>query len=369
MFKIKNLLSLITLLFVTLSISSCDAEQYRPEAIGTFGEVIVITDSTQFTQTAAAIRSTFGQYIFTIPDAPRMFDLRFRAIQSNEQLDRLKKHKSIIIAAPISGEGTAAEFIRALLGENAEQQVRAGNEFAFILQNEWYDNQWVLVLTAPNDAALANKIQQAGERLIESLLQKEFQRWQAQVFDRGEQFEIEEYLWENYGWKIRVKHDWNPHLDTTYTEDGLTQHFFTLQRMTDENDRRFWAWWVNKPVNVDTLSPEWIIEKRNEITRKWLRGSRGNAYVTTETENRPVFTDTLTIDNHIAYETLGTWSMVNAVMAGPFVNMVIYDAETERLFMLEFWQFSPSVEQRAYVRQWRAILRTFESDSTFSATQ
>ncbi len=365
----KNLFSLATVICIAISISSCDTSQYRADAIGPFGEIIVITDSTQYEQTTEALYSTFGQYVFTIPDAPRMFDLQFRTIESNEQLERLKKHKNIIIAAPISGEGNVAEFIRALLGPNAEQQVRAGNEFAFILQNEWYDNQWVLVLTAPSDAALSNKLQQAGERLTESLLQKEFHRWQVQVFDRGEQFEIEEYLRENYGWKIRVKHDWDPHLDTVYTENGLVQHFFTMQRITSENDRRFWAWWVNKPVDVDTLSPEWIIEQRNQITRKWLRGSRGNAYVATETEDRPVLTDTLTIDGHIAYETLGTWRMVNAVMAGPFVNMVIYDAETERLFMLEFWQFAPSVDQRAYVRQWRAILRTFESDSTFSSRE
>ncbi len=365
----KNSLFIAVALVITLFLANCDFEQYRGEAVGAFGDVIVIMDSTRYeSQTAEAIRSTFGRYIYTIPDAPRRYDLRFRSFATNSQLERLQQFKNIIIAAPIDAESNAGELIRTLLGQNAEQAVRAGNQFAFIRQGVWYDNQWVLILTAPSDEALASRIQQEGERLTESLLQKELQRWIVQVYDRGEQFEIEEHLWQDYGWMIRVKHDWYSHLDTTYVENGTTKHFFTLQRITRENDRRFWAWWVNQPVDLDTLTVEGIYDLRDQITRQWIRGSEPNAYSAIEFR-RPVITDTLTIDGHTAYETLGTWRLVNAAMGGPFVNMLIYDEETERLFMLEFFQFAPDVDQRPYVRQFRAMLRTFESDSTFSATE
>jgi hypothetical protein len=52
-------------------------------------------------------------------------------------------------------------------------------------------------------------------------------------------------------------------------------------------------------------------------------------------------------------------------MAGPFVNFTIYDKETSRLFMLEFAQFAPKYNKRRFVREFRAMLRTFESDSTW----
>ncbi len=365
--KMKRLKYICLVLVGAIFLTNCDMEQYRADAIGTFGEVIVIMDSTDYkSQTAEAIRSTFGRYVHTIPDAPRFMTLRFRSFSTNNELERLKKFKNIIIAAPISGQGNTARLIRALLGENAAQQVKAGNEFAFILQNQWYDDQWLLILTAPSDKILAQKIKQAEERLTQSLLQKEFGRWITQVNEDAEQFKIEEHLWQNYGWKIRVKHDWSPHLDTAYVQEGIINHLFTMQRITDENDRRFWAWWVNKPINVDTLSVEDITQLRNEIWKKWFRGSRDSTYVTTSFR-RPVVTDTLKIDGHIAYETRGVWRLKNAVMAGPFVSMFIYDENTERIFMVGFLQFAPSIEQRAYVRQFRAMLRTFESDSTFKA--
>lgn len=338
-------------------------KQYRPSARGAFGDVVVVMDSTSLRSPVAdAIRSTFGQTIYTIPAAPHFMDLRFTSFSTQNELERIKKSKNIIIAAPIHGEGNTAKFIRALLGENAEQQVEAGHEFSFILQNQWYKNQWLLILTAPDAEALAKKIASEEARLTNSLLQKELDRWSFRVYDDKERLEVEEHLWDDYGWKIRVKHDWSAHLDTAYTENGITKHLFTMQRITAKNDRRFWAWWVHKPVNIDTLSTVWMNELRNEVWQIWFRGSEKDAYITTSTK-RPTAIDTLLIDGHITYETLGVWRMAGAVMAGPFVSMLIYDERTARLFMIGFLQFAPSVKQRPYMRQFRAMLRTFTTDS------
>ncbi|HLR32659.1 MAG TPA: DUF4837 family protein, partial [Fodinibius sp.] len=67
----------------------------------------------------------------------------------------------------------------------------------------------------------------------------------------------------------------------------------------------------------------------------------------------------------LVYETLGTWRMTNDAMGGPFANFTIYDENTERLFILEFGQFAPKYDKRRFVRQFRTMLRTFSSDSTW----
>lgn len=367
----KKIQQALLLLFAVLFITNCNAGQYRADAVGTFGEVIVIMDSTAHqSATAEAIRSTFGHNIFTIPDAPRWMDLRFQSFSNNDQLERLKKFKNIIVAAPIDGKSNTSAFVRALLGKNAQKRVKAGKRFSFILKNKnnWYDNQWVLILTAPSDSILARKIKQNQEKLTRPLLQKEFSRWVVQVYEDREREKIENHLWENYGWEVRVKHDWSSHLDTTYTEDGAKQHLFTMQRISDDNDRRFWAWWTKKPLNLDTLSVKWIHQLRDEIWKHWFRGSEDSAYVTTS-HRRPFVTDTLTVDGHTTFETRGVWRMVSDVMAGPFVSMLIYDEDTQRLFMIGYLQFAPSVDQRPYIRQYRAMLRTFRSDSTFTSSK
>jgi len=253
--------------------------------------------------------------------------------------------------------------MRALLSDDVEQQVRNNESFAFPIKDQWYRDQWLMLLSAPSDSALAQQIRNSQETLIDNLIDKELQRHTLQIYDRGEQFALEDSLWQNHGWNIRVQHDWVKNLDTTYIDNGEQAHFLTMRRPLPENDRWFWAWW-KKVENINDVDDEWINTKRDSLNRQWIRGSREKSYVTTA-YNRPHETETFRMDNDLVYETLGVWTMTNDAMAGPFVNFTIYDKETSRLFMLEFAQFAPKYNKRRFVREFRAMLRTFESDSTW----
>ena len=128
------------------------------------------------------------------------------------------------------------------------------------------------------------------------------------------------------------------------------------------------AWWKNDVDGIGYVNKEWINATRDSLLHKHIRGSRDGSYVTTEYRSpRQVITRQMDTGNRlIGYETLGTWRMTNDFMGGPFVNFTYYDPMTERLFMIEFGQFAPSVNKRRFVRQFRAMGRTFESDSTWN---
>jgi len=359
----KSLFKISLFILLVAVWTGCEGD-YRQEARGSFGEVVVMMDSTQLeSETANAIRETFGGWIQTIPGKPPRFDLRFYDFETNAQLEQLKRYKNIIVAAPLNDSTNVSRFVRALLGDRVEEEVQSGNAFAFPLNDKWYRNQWSMILTAPTDSALATNIRNSQETLTKDLIQKEFKRWNEEIYDRGEQLALEDSLWQKYGWKIRVQHDWEKNLDTMITENGQQYNFLTMRRPLPENDRWFWAWW-KKVDNIDQLNEEWINAKRDTLMEKWIRGSRDSSYVTTA-YNRPHETDTLTIDGKKVYETLGIWTMTNDAMAGPFANFTVYDDQTNRLFMFEFAQFAPKYEKRRFVRQFRTMLRTFEIDSTW----
>jgi hypothetical protein len=363
----KSLFKTSLILLTSIIWFGCEGD-FRREAIGAMGQVVVIMDSTEFdSQTAEAIRQTFGRPVRTLPRVPSLFDLTFRDINTNAELEQIKKFKNLIIAAPIDDSTNTSQFIQALLGDQVEEKVKSGEVFAFPLQDEWYRNQWTLILTATSDSALAEKIMNSEETLTESLLEKEFIRWRADIYDRGEQLEVEDSLWTNFGWKIRVQHDWFINLDTSYVHNGEENHFLTMRRLLPTNDRWFWAWWKNDVENPEFLDNDWINAKRDSLMEKWMRGTRDSSYVTTE-YRRPVESEQFTLDGDIAFETLGTWRMTNDAMGGPFVNFTVYDDETQRLFILEFGQFAPKYSKRDFVRQFRAMLRTFESDSSWAGT-
>lgn len=343
---------------------ACEGD-YRQQAVGAFGDAVVLMDSTEFqSETAEAIRETYGGGIMTLPNYESLFDLRFTDFTSNEELEAIKKNKNVIIASAIDDSSNVGRFVRALLDDRVEERVREGESFAFPLQDQWYRNQWAIILTAPSDSALAQNIRNTEESLVSSLMEKEFDRWQYEIYDRGENVALEDSLWQNHGWQIRIQHDWIKNIDTSYVANGSLNHFITMRRPLPDNDRWFWAWWQDSVETAEFVDADWINTKRDSLMEKWIRGSRDSSYVTTE-YRRPVETDTLSVDDHLAFETLGTWRMTHDAMGGPFANMTIYDEDTDRLFILEFGQFAPKYSKRRFVRQFRAMLRTFESDSSW----
>ncbi|NGP86979.1 DUF4837 family protein [Fodinibius halophilus] len=363
----KEIGKVASILLLTVIWIGCEGD-YRQKASGSFGQVIVVMDSADFeSNTAEALRQTFGGWTQTIPGKPPRFDLSFRDFDSNEQLDRLKKFRNIIIAAPIDDSTNVSEFMRALLSDDVERKVRDGEAFAFPLKDQWYRDQWLLLLSAPSDTALATQIKNSQKTLVDNLIDKELNRWTAEIYERGEQFALEDSLWQNHGWKIRVQHDWIKSIDTTYTDNGDQANFLTMRRPLPNNDRWFWAWW-KKVDNINHVDDSWINTKRDSLNKKWFEGSsnRRDSYVTTAYK-RPHETETFRMNGNFVYETRGVWRMTEDAMAGPFVNFTVYDKETSRLFMLEFAQFAPKYDKRKFVRQFRAMLRTFESDSTWQA--
>lgn len=358
----KNTLYYLPVLSILFIISACESD-YRPMSIGQIDEVTVVMDSTEWdSETALAIEETFGKAIETLPSYEPTYRLTFRDFGSNEELDRLREHKNIIFASPIDAETNVGSFIRGVLSDEVEQKVREDDSFAFPLEDRWVRDQWTLILTSNDDRELAQKIRNSEESLVGHLMEREFERRTEEVYRRGEQVALSDSLWENYGWMVRMQHDYIKTVDTTNVQ--------VYRRSLPDNDRWMLAWWKNDVDNIDHIDDEWINTTRDSLLQQYVQGTREGSYITTEYRSpRKVITTEMDRDDRLTgFETLGTWRMTNDFMGGPFVNFFYYDPATERLFMIEYGQFAPSVSKRRFVRQFRAMGRTFQSDSTWTQT-
>lgn len=343
---------------------SCDGD-YRPLAEGNTREVFVVMDSTKWnSETAEAIRLTFGKWVQTVPNGEPYYDLTFTQITSQNQLDRLKSRKNVIFAAPIDEDSNVGRQIRGFLDDEVEQRVREGESFAFPVEDQWFKDQYVLILTSTSDEALAQKIKNTENSLLSNMLEKELKRWEYFVYEKYEQDELADSLWENYGYKVRFQHDYIPNIDTL--------NFNSYRRFLPENDRWMWTWHMDNVNDISFLDDEWIIATRDSLSKQYIKGARDSMYVQTFERpelGRPVKTNSFQMGRLIVYETLGTWHMVNGAMGGPFVNFTYYDPDTNRLFMVDYNQFAPGVRKKLpFVRQFRAMGRTFESDSTWNSS-
>ncbi|MDI6400772.1 DUF4837 family protein [Balneolaceae bacterium ANBcel3] len=340
-------------LFAILILSGCDGD-YRKSAQGGFSEILVVMDSDEWDgPVAEAIRETFGEERMTLPRPEAKYDLRFMDIKTTRDLEFAKSFRNTIFAAPIDEQSNVADFIRAVMSEDIKTRIEDGRNFAFPLKDRWFRDQWTLFLSSGNEEALANKIRQDGSSLVQSLDQVERERWTREVYRRGEQEHLADSLREKLGFGIRVQHDYRLGVDTT--------GFVSMRRFLHDNDR--WIWFAYKEDISDKseVTEEWIHAVRDSLNRSFIRGTREDSYITTE-YRRAIETRNVTMNGYPALETRGTWTMVNDLMGGPFLNYVVFDEEKERVYMMEFAQFAPRYSKRRFMNQFEAMAYTFHTD-------
>ncbi len=353
----------IAFLFIFIAgtcLIACDGD-YRSRAQGNTREVFVVMDSTNWNGEAAeAIRNTFGAYQYHMLNPEQNYDLTFRDIHTNPQLERLKGMKNVIFAGVLDDSSNVSRTIRGFLDEGVEARVRNGESFAFPIKDQWFKDQYALILTSTSDSELAEKIINSERALTADILQKELQRWTYDVYEKKEQTQFSDSMWVKHGFKVRVQHDYVARIDTT--------DFISFRRNLEINDRWFWLWWKDNVTDISFLDNDWINATRDSLNQQYMKGSTIQKYITTaRTDNLNPVTRGFQKGRLFAYETQGWWDMVNAAMGGPFVNFTYYDPATNRLFMIEYSQFAPSVRKKLpFIRQFRAMGRTFESDSTWN---
>jgi len=107
------------------------------------------------------------------------------------------------------------------------------------------------------------------------------------------------------------------------------------------------------------LNGENIIEARNAKGKEYIVGTNDGTYMVTEEAFTPFRFD-VTIDNKKAYETRGTWEMVDTWMAGTFVNYTVIDKVKNRLIVVEGFVYAPNTKKRDYMFELEAILKTLK---------
>jgi hypothetical protein len=341
---------------VLLLFSACGGD-FRQPANSPHSEVLIVMDTTRSENPIrGALSDVYGEYIRTMPRPEPRFDLRFRGIQSQAELQQIQKHRNIIIAAPIDEDSNIGLYLRALLSQEVQSRIREGGLFEIPLRDRWYRDQWILIYTGNSEEEIAARIRSESRSHLRTLSEIEIARWDKEVYRRGETKSIGDSLWVNHGFRFRVQHDYVLGVDTL--------NFVSMRRFLEDNDRWIWIWWKDNVQDIDFVSDRWIHATRDSILQQYIRGSRPDAYVRTD-YRQPLSTDYRRLNERLTYESKGVWVMSDFSMGGPFINYTKFDEAQQRLYMIEFAQFSPRYRQRRFLYQFEAMARTFETNPSF----
>ncbi len=329
---------------------------YRDAAIGGVSEVLVVVDSSRVSGPIGdALRSTLGRFIQTIPRGEPRYDLQFRTIRTNEDLKQHQKHKNLVLVSHLEDSSNVGKYVNSLLSESVKQRIRNGEQYVFSLKDRWYRDQWITIFMANNEAELPGVIRDHEEQVLQSLYSVEIVRHEFDVYRRGEQTALADSLFNAKGFSFRIQHDYKIGIDTT--------DFMTFRRYLEDNDRWIWIHWMENVVSLDHVNTTWINAKRDSLNQLYFRGTREDAYVTTD-YRRALESKLINLNGRRAYEMRGIWIMSDQSMGGPFVCYVIYDQAQKRLYFMEYGQFSPKFKQRRFVYQFDVMARSFRTTST-----
>lgn len=347
-----------SLFILVFFLAGCGSSDYRPEAIGKEGEILVVIDSVRWNgEVGEILREELGQYIGTLPQPEREFILRPASIDA--QLNNIKQFKNVVIVAPLSDSSNVALFLRSRLGEEGENMLNRIGGMVVPKQNLWRRNQMVVYVTAPTAEDLVNIIDQKGEDLRYLFNEKTRERLTRDMFEKGRQFEIEEKLMERHDFAVNAQHDYYIAIDTT--------NFVWLRRVLSDTWRSLFVYYIEN-ANPAVLSEEWIYATRDSLTKKYIRGTLGGFV---EIDRRmPLETENINFLGRYGFESRGLWQMMGEredgtrfqfAGGGPFLTYTFYDEPSGRIYMIDGMVFAPGYEKREFLRQMEVIAHTFRT--------
>ncbi len=361
-----------------LVISGCEGD-YRPRAVGPEGEVTVVMDSTSWQgEMGEAVRTNVAPYVNTLPVPERLFSLRQVDLTSQAAYERVQNQKNIVFVAPLSDTTTEANFMRDRLSEEVRNAVENGQALVVPRPNLWRKSQRVFYVTAADADQLITALESQSEQIRESFTEITLDRMEREMFETERQYNLEDSLMNTHGFAVNVQHDYQ------IAEQDLEGRARTvwLARVLVDTRRDLIVHYV-EDASPSLITPEWIVNTRDSLTRTYIRGSvAGFSRIDQRRELDTMEEDFL---GRYGYQTNGLWHLVadpDSVEldgnygegeyvemggGGPFVNYTFYNQASGRVYMIDGSIFAPTFDKLQFLRQMKVIAHTFRTKSEVEA--
>lgn len=313
--------------FLLFSSCKCEREPLLPNVTGRAGEVVLVMNAPVWESEAG---KTLGRIITSehpaLPQLEPMFDLV--RIGHGAFSNIFKTHRNIIIV------NVSAQFNDTRMN---------------IKKNLWAKPQTVIEINATSNDALHSFVADQEERILEELVIAERER----IIEYNRSYEkssIRAQLNENFNLSMVFP--------PGYTIDVDTTDFAWIGFETPRTSQGVFIYHYDY-TDHETFTPDFLVNKRNEVLRKYVPGPLPDSWMTTEMDYFPEFFQFMEGDRYFAM-LRGLWKVENDFMGGPFVSLTTLDEKRNRVITVEGYVFAPGDKKRNYLRQVEGILYTLE---------
>lgn len=315
---------LIALLVILFSACKQNQDTLLPGVKGTANDIVVVIKG-DFWKSAPgdAIRLGISELVPGLPSEEPKFDYLF---VPHENFDNVYRRQRNILITKI--------------GPDYQEKL-------IIQYDTWAKTQVVLTITAPNPDAFVKFYNEKAQKINDIISSAELKRLQGAYKSNPEKI-IVSNLEKNHNIKLTVPKGYKIYSDTADFVYLLNEYRDIIEGIiiysypyTDEK----------------TFTNEFLMEKRNEFTRKYVPGEVDGSYMTTENRFPPDTFEYNLNGNIYTKEIRGLWKMENGMaMGGPFVNITQYDKARKRIVTVDGFVFAPAHEKRNLVHRIEAII-------------
>lgn len=300
----------VFLFIAALAILACD---YKPTSFGSFQKIVVFADSSLFMAVQTELEQTFDQYIYT-PHTERSFYLDLQPLSAFETY---KTRRNLMFIGLLDGDDEVSKFITESFSPQLKESIRDNQTFEIFRPNLFSTDQVVMFLPAKDISSLEANLTNQGEFIFKQLNKLYFEQLEKAMFLKGEQLMLEDYLAEEFGWKMRIQHDYE------LVKEDKSGDFAWFRRLNPDRSlflHRFQAQEFNE-------EGEWLFNLRDSITTAIFEGDSIDR-VDTIVQN-------VEFGGKSALKLTGVWQNSKHLIGGPFRTYAFYDEESKYIYIID----------------------------------
>ncbi len=299
----------------------------KPNSSGKSGEIVVVINDTYWDgHIGDTILFTLSKPFGVLPQDEPFFNVVHIPFASFQSI--FKTHRNII-------------FID-IDKKYVEPKVK-------VSRDKWAKYQLIYTFSAPDEQSFLELWQKNVDAMMNAYFNEEMKRYQ-----RAYASDLNEKAMR----KIEDKYHISMQIPTGFFLDVEKEHFAWISRETEISSQGIFIY--DYPyTDTNTFTTDYLIAKRDLITRKNVPGPNDGTYMQTE-KRVPIQSEVINLNGEYALLLRGLWYTENYFLGGPFVSITTLDKERNRIVTVEAYVYAGKQDKKLYLWQTEAIIRTLK---------
>ncbi len=317
-----------------LLIWRCD---FKQETMGYQHRIFVVSDSLFWDEVNEPIEKRFQNIIYT-PHVENSFYLTPIPLKD---LNEFKYRMNLMFIGTAKGNDKVSQYLREIIPEDFRKGVDAGRYFYLFNEDMFARDQIGMVLYARDKQDFLQKFNTYKNEIYNKFEDQYYTRLEKSMFEHGYLERIADFLKENYGWYVKVQHDYFIALQ------DFDHKYVWLRRL---DPHRWLSIWELK-ADSSMLVRDSLIQIRDRMANMFYEGDaivQEDTYIK-ETEFRGQRTRKL----------VGVWENDSLLVGGPFRSYAVHRPETSTLYFIDIAVMAPGKNKKPYLDQLEVIAGTF----------